>query len=277
MGAAYNHVVGIKKIVVLSDLHCGSAVGLLPPALAETEDTLALRQNKVQEWLWRCWSDFTNRWLPIVLGGDPYALVVNGDLIDGVHHGTTQVIPDVVVQAKIARSLLTPLAFAAKATYVVRGTECHTRQSETIIGEWLGAKQEPGTKSFAWDNLTLKANGCPVSFSHHITTAAKPWSESAALANHLVAEQFRAQNRGWETPKVVVRSHRHVYGTFENGGGMMVVTPSWQAMTRYAKAVTADNVSTIGGVVLDFTGDEGALPLVHRKLYTPKQARAETL
>ena len=268
---------GISKVVVISDLHCGSAVGLLPPGMDETEDTLALAQNKVQQWLWSCWEDFTTRWLPGVIDGSDYALVVNGDLIDGMHHGTTQVIPDLVIQAKIARRILLPLAMGADQTYVIRGTECHTMQSETIIGEWLDAKQEPTTKSYAWDNLTLNVKGCPVSFSHHITTAAKPWSESAALANHLIAEQFRAHNRGWKTPKVVVRSHRHVYGSFENGSGMIVVTPSWQAMTRYAKAVTADNVSTIGGVVLDFNGDDGDLPTVHRKLYTPKQAKAEKL
>ena len=268
---------GIKKVVVVSDLHCGSAVGLMPPSMLDTEDTVGLSQNKVQKWLWQCWEDFNNRWLPQVLAGDEYAVVINGDLIDGVHHGTTQVVPDVVVQAKIARHILTPLAFSAAATYVVRGTECHTRQTETIIGEWIEAKRDPVSRSFAWDHLTLNVNDCPVSFSHHITTAAKPWSESAALANHLVSEQFKAQNRGWKTPKVVVRSHRHVYGVFENGSGMIAVTPSWQAMTRYAKAVTADCVSTIGGIVLDFNGLPGELPLVHRKLYTPKQSKAVQL
>ena len=44
----------IKTAVIISDLHCGSTVGLLPPDFS-TEEGNEIRQNPLQKWLWECW------------------------------------------------------------------------------------------------------------------------------------------------------------------------------------------------------------------------------
>jgi hypothetical protein len=45
-----------KVVMVLSDLHVGSTVGLWPKDFTSNEGNL-ICQNKFQEWLWECWED----------------------------------------------------------------------------------------------------------------------------------------------------------------------------------------------------------------------------
>src|SRR5467141_3428442 len=69
----------MKRGICVSDLHCGSIYGLLPPSFETFEGVLRL-PNPGQEYLWRCWDDFTNR------AGrfSPDFIIVNGDLLDGM-------------------------------------------------------------------------------------------------------------------------------------------------------------------------------------------------
>ena len=47
-----------ELLVVVSDLHCGSDVGLLPPSSnLSTGNTIGIGKNYAQEWLWDCWTD----------------------------------------------------------------------------------------------------------------------------------------------------------------------------------------------------------------------------
>ena len=47
-----------RLLVVVSDLHCGSNVGLMPP---DSEiiggNTIGFGSNHHQRWLWECWQD----------------------------------------------------------------------------------------------------------------------------------------------------------------------------------------------------------------------------
>lgn len=73
-----------KILVVLSDLHCGSTVGLLPPGFT-AQDGNEIRQNRYQEWLWECWTDATGDYFRRHVGDEPFVLLLNGDLIEGIH------------------------------------------------------------------------------------------------------------------------------------------------------------------------------------------------
>ena len=44
--------------VIVSDLHCGSTVGLWPDGHeTSTGNTIGLGKNLHQQWLWQCWKD----------------------------------------------------------------------------------------------------------------------------------------------------------------------------------------------------------------------------
>jgi MFS family permease len=59
--------------------------------------------------MWSLWREFWDVWVPEVTKGEPYDLVHNGDVIDGVHHGsTTQISHNIEDQLRIAEAVLGP-------------------------------------------------------------------------------------------------------------------------------------------------------------------------
>jgi hypothetical protein len=120
-----------KLAVIVSDLHCGSAVGLCPPGL-ENESGNLIGLNPVQEFLWDCWANRVEPFLDSVCGADKVTLIVNGDCVEGLHHGGKQLISsDLGVHIEAARRVLLKLSARAEAVHLTVGTECHTQNNET--------------------------------------------------------------------------------------------------------------------------------------------------
>src|SRR3954466_7091952 len=79
-------------IVVTSDQHCGSSVALCPPKI-ELDDGGEYVASRAQQWLWQNWLDFWQR-VERVRDREKAKLyqVWNGDLTEGSHHGSTQIL-----------------------------------------------------------------------------------------------------------------------------------------------------------------------------------------
>lgn len=261
----------IKLVVVPSDFHFGSTVGLCSP-LFETDEGSGYVANDIQGWLWECWTDAIGPWLRGICKRDPFALVINGDMIEGRHHGTMQLIHhDIEVHKRLASHVIKPLADRASKTYVVRGTEVHTRTSEDAVAEQIEARPDPTTKRFCWEQLQLRVDGLLCHFKHHMGSSLRPWTSAAGLGVSLAIEQQLAVEYCHEAPTVVVRSHRHKFGLYQGPSGLIVATPPWQMLTRFARQVTQASLAVPGIVVLDFRGrKDGEMPRVHSRLYYPE-------
>lgn len=260
---------GIRLAIVIGDTHAGSSVGLLPPDFSTLEGQ-PIGQNAVQKWLWECWTDWTENWLPALAGNDPFVLILNGDLIEGKHHGTTQVISDDTKDhASAAFQILAPIAKRAAKVYVTLGTECHTKTTEHSLGKELGATPEPGTKRYAWDRLDASIGGTRTIVTHHITPTSRPWLEASALSIHLGAERLEAVRNGEpHLPKVLCCQHRHRFGTYSDGSGLCVVGPAWQMGTRHTGKVVPNARCQPGVFALDMRGrKDGELPDVPYRTY----------
>lgn len=255
-----HHAPDVDCLVVISDPHVGSTVGLCPP-MTELADGSGYIPNPIQEWIWSQWLEFRIH-LKEKLHGRRWGLVLNGDLIDGVHHKTTQVIhPDVGIHIRTAIEVLDPLAKEAVYTYVVRGTESHVGTSESTIGKVIGAL--PVGKEHSAHHWLIDVNGCLVSAKHHIGSTARTWTRATALGASLANERLEAANGGRRLPNVILRAHRHVPGLYKDPSGMIVVTPAWQALTSYGWKVVPDAIPWVGGVILDWKGlRPGSLPQV---------------
>lgn len=215
-----------KLVFVLSDLHCGSTVGLLPPDFVTGEEQ-TVKQNAAQKWLWSCWLD-SLKWAETLAGKDPYAVVVNGDLIEGNHHRTTQIIsPDVSDHIKASIECLAPITKKSARTFIVKGTECHTGSAEAGIVKALGLPDP------AVDRLNLDVNGVRCVFRHHIGTSTRRALAATQLSIQLSEEQVEAANNGDVLPRVLGCAHRHKFGYYEDNHGLCFVTPPWQALTRF--------------------------------------------
>ena len=266
-----------ELIFAISDLHCGSTVGLLPPRFRTLEDT-SVNQNPVQRWLWSCWQD-TQKWIDVTSKGRPYGLVINGDLIEGNHHRTTQIIsPDIGDHIEAALQVLRPLVSKAAATFIVRGTECHTGNAEIAIGRALKCRVNPDNGLPIWDRLTLDVKGIRYVFRHHIGTTMRRGLAATQLSVNLAEEQLEAANADEKIPRVLVCSHRHKYGQYQDDGGICVVTPPWQGLTRFAHKVVSQARTTPGLVCFDHTAcEQGELPKVRPRLYTSQRTQAVEL
>lgn len=263
----------IRAIVVISDIHAGSTVALMPPSFTTLEG-VSLEQNPMQQWLWKCWQD-ANSWITSTLGKDPFGLVLNGDLTEGVHHHTKQVISsDTGDHVEAAIHILRPLVAKAAKTFIIKGTECHTGNNEIVIGKALKTEKDRETDLPAWDRLTLDIAGIRCVFRHHIGTTVRRGLAGTQLSANLAEEQVEAVNNGEAIPRVLCCAHRHKFGAYEDDRGLCVVSPPWQMLSRFAHKVVSQARTKPGVYILDWRDrEDGELPKLRKRLYdTPAPA-----
>ena len=83
-------------LAIVGDLHCGSTVGLAPP-LFRTDDGQTVQHSPFQAKLWAAWLDY---WQRVSETSGPLVVVINGDLVDGDHHRTPQLISRSIEQQR---------------------------------------------------------------------------------------------------------------------------------------------------------------------------------
>jgi hypothetical protein len=254
-----------RQVVVVSDLHCGCRIGLCPPDGVPLDDGGHYWPGRIQEKMWEMWHEFWTEWVPLVTKGEPFDLVVNGDALDGVHHGAvTQVSQNMEDQLRIAEECLRPVVERAVRYFHVRGTEAHVGKSaqyEEALAKRLGAVPNEDGQHARWE-LWLRVGGHLVHLLHHIGTSGSAAYEATAVHKEMAESFVEAGRFGKEPPQVVVRSHRHrylkdeIYG--EKGYYISVVTPGWQAKTPFTWKIAGARLSQpqFGGLLVRKGDDE---------------------
>lgn len=248
----------MRKVIFISDTHCGCRVGLCPPGVC-LDGGGTYEPGIVQRAMWSWWRELWDEAVPRWAAGEPVAVVHNGDAIDGTHHGsTTQIAQNPADQEEIAYQVLAPLVDLARgAYYQVRGTEAHVGQSacdEERLARRLRAVPTPEGEA-SWWRLGVEIDGCLIDAMHHISTSGSTGSEALAL-NRELAESFAEAGRWHRRPvRMIVRSHRHtcagVFLPAADGLAWSVTTPGWQGRTPYtAKIIGARQKQPQFGAVL---------------------------
>ena len=279
-----------KRLVVISDLHSGCRLGLCPSGGVPLDDGGMYLPSDLQLKLWSMWREFWDDFVPTVTGGKPWALVVNGDAIDGVHHGsTTQVSHNLLDQVRIARDCLEPVVARSAGYYHVRGTEAHAGKSgrlEEQLAESLGAVTSQQGQS-ARHELWKKVGTHLVHVAHHVESGVG--SEAAGPYRELQSMFSESARWGRRPPDGIARSHRHrcIVTEIPTGRGAgasrgrepsstaaCVVTPGWQGRTPFTYKTTTGRVATpqFGGVVITSVG--GRL-VIHRRVWTVDRSPTE--
>jgi len=262
----------VKQIVGIGDLHCGSSVGLCPPGYRlKTGGIYGL--NPFQEVLWESYLTCLS-WLDDSLPKDsPTLLVVNGDVVDGNHHGNMDLVSgNEFDHIDIAEQVLDPLISRFDKVIFLRGTECHTKDMEDQIAKAFGSKviANPENGKLSYDKLRMKTHGTFGIWRHHISTVSTPWSKANALSKHLALEQVEAARLGHDIPKYIVASHRHEPGRYIDATGACIVLHPWQGSTRYAHKVVPHANCVVGVTLLDWSNrEEGEIPDIRTKDILP--------
>lgn len=249
----------IRNIVVISDTHFGCRLALCPPDGASLDDGGRYMPSGLQSKLWQMWLQFWDEWLPSEIGKEPFVLVHNGDVIDGVHHSsTTQISNNLEDQGTLAVEALQEYVERAAAYYHIRGTEAHVGKSgveEERVAKRLKAKPNKHGQ-FARYDLWYRMGEHYIHFLHHVGTVSSNAYEATAVGKELAETINEAGRWGHDIPSCVVRSHRHrhieVKVPTHRGETTAFVTAAWQLKTPFAYKVAGARVSTpqIGGSLI---------------------------
>lgn len=242
----------IRRVLLLGDTHTGCVFSPLPQPFSMAEGAGDYRAGPIMRWM-------NERWAEMVEWSDtPHHLVLMGDLIEGFHHRTTQIITsNTEDHFRGAVALLEPLAERVRGwggkVYVIRGTECHVGQTESCIGHVLGAERDPVSRMYAFDQLNLTVCGTACSFQHHAPTTARPWTRGTAMSVAGAYNRLNAIEAGISPPRVVATAHAHTGRVYIDAAGVTVATYAWQALTRHGHKVVPSAVTTVGAHMLDWT------------------------
>jgi hypothetical protein len=246
----------MKRLAVVSDLHCGSIYGLLPPDFLTFEGVPKL-QNAGQKYLWECWLNFCG----IVEDFDPHAVIVNGDDVDGLQRkndGSELSLTNWKDQKDAAIKTLKVLRSVTRKAkwYFTQGTPYHTGHfgdAEEDIAEAMDATAYPslGTGKLCRETLTLAVDGgVIIEAAHHISTASV--YKTTPLEKEMQATWMNVVNNECPLPDLQIRSHVHNYSNVEQGLGRAITTPCWQLQTRYARKKSVHRLMPhIGGVLVE--------------------------
>jgi hypothetical protein len=248
----------MTRIVVISDLHVGSTVGLWP-GRHRLEGGGVYESNVYQKWLYECWQmaldEITKiRPKPIV--------VLNGDELQGVNMRDGQLVTNKIdIQVDAALTLLEPLRKAASRLYVIRGTEWHVGKSAEHVehlARQLGAVRDPATDQWSWWELYLDVGGPVIHFAHHVGVSSVPWYEATVPLRDtlmLLAEVWRFFGQSGPNVRATVRSHRHRYIHVDAPPDIhAIVTPAWQLKTAFSYKRATAMLPQIGYVILEWDG-----------------------
>lgn len=242
---------------IVSDMHCGSTLGLCPPHGIDLDDGGVYIPSKEQEKLWQCWLDYWMLVAGSVKPGDKLRVILNGDAVDGDHHHTSQIVSKnlAVTQHEIAMGTLQPMRdLKPDSIFLIRGTEAHvgaSAQFEERIGKDIGAVRCPQNGTYSWWHLQAESQGILIDAAHHGRIGTRPWTKLTGLST-LVAEIMQAAvTQKVRVPNLAVRSHFHQWGdTADNYECRLIQLAGWQLTTAFIHRIAAGSMPHIGGLIV---------------------------
>ena len=261
-------------LVVVSDLHCGSVVGLATPS-TETEhgNIIGFGKNIHQEWLWDCWCKMIGE-VKSFVKKSPAVLLVNGDATEGVHHRNDAdlIASAIETHTNMAVDCLNPLLKICASRLVVKGTECHTRNMENLLAEKIGA-----VSGKAKDEWLFQINDCLIEAKHHMGVTSRAYLEASAMSIHMGNARLNRARAGHDIPKVYLRGHRHCGGYYCDGSGVFGVTGAFQLLTRHGHKVVPDSLPSPTALILDWRGKKpNSIPTIHEIKYHVPQPEIQS-
>lgn len=248
-------------LVVFSDLHVGSSVGLWPGKHA-IEGGGVYEANVYQKWLYDCWKEMVAE----VRAMRPApTLILNGDAIQGSNWRDGQLVASQISdQCSAAYKLIEPLRKAASAFYMVRGTEWHEGKASDDVEQLasaLDAVKDPATGQNTWWEIFMnlgfddKHPGPTAHIAHHVGISSVPWYEATVPLRDSLLLLAELARFGGPNVRVVLRAHRHrCIGVYAPPDIHVWVSPAWQLKTAFAYKRASSMVAQIGYLVLEYDG-----------------------
>jgi len=214
-----------KRVVFISDLHCGHRAGLTPPqwhmAKYEGSQTQHNKFAELQEETWAWYAMVLKELQPI------HTLVVNGDAIDGKSErsgGSEAIVADRNEQVEMAALAIS--VAKAKNIVMLYGTPYHTGKGEDWEDVLARHKLVQAGKigSHEWVNV----NGLIFDVKHKVGGSSIPHGRFTAIARARLWNCLWASHDGQPKADVFVRSHVHYHVFLGEHDWLAVTTPGLQ-------------------------------------------------
>jgi len=269
-------------LALFGDLHSGHPFALHPDTPTILPDDEAIAPNRWQLLEWEFW---LNSWDTVAELRRGRQLIVchNGDAIEGIHHGTTQLMTmrkDVQerIHYRCMQPVLDRVSFrqGRDRLFYITGTEPHvgpgSSTEERIARTLLDIKPDDNTVgSYVKKRLLLRVGGNLISIAHHGPgRGARNWLRGNNLRWFLKSYYLDCLETKAEMPRFIVRSHRHQSDRAEvRDRNFKIVSeaftlPGWQLKTEFVYRLNPDGVSEIGLLVIqiDPDGSSEVIPLI---------------
>lgn len=248
-------------LLSVSDTHCGSTIGLMPPEGVELDDGGFYFPSDAQRWLWDKFVEMREAVERIrdALKVEVH-LLLNGDVTDGDHHGTSQIVsrhPN--VQMQIAKdSLQHLLDMGPRTVTVVRGTEVHVGPSGSVedsIANWIKAQghaviPDAATGRNSHWHFRGEYEGVLVDAAHHGKMGGRAWTRANAALMQAAEITLEHATTGDRVPDLAIRSHFHQWAdSGSNYPCRVIQLPAFQLATAFVHRIAPGKLADIGGAL----------------------------
>lgn len=239
----------MKRMLIISDTHCGHRFGLTPPKYwLNEQDGFLGKAAQFQRKLWEWFSGTVKQYSPIDI------LISNGDAIDGKGElsGSTELLTaDRVIQVEMARDAI--LFVEAKKNIVVNGTPYHTgklENFEAILASELNAEYG--------NHIFLDCEGVIFDIKHKTSSSVIPHGRFTGPRRAVLWNSLQAEIGIQPKADFLIRSHTHYYTLSEDERTTVITTPALEGWTKFG-SLECEGTNTIG--ILFFDCDNGEAEL----------------
>ena len=251
----------MKRILVVSDMHCGHKTGLTPPHyqtnLIDDVDHNIKKHNKWTMLQRSLWHEFEK----LIDKHQPYDLAFDlGDMIDGKgsRSGGTELITS-DRDEQVDMSVYVHNHIAKKGNpgfkwYGVFGTAYHS--SGDGGEDWESMVAEKSNFERIGSHEWVDVNGVVFDLKHHVGSSSVPYGRHTAVAKEKIWNGLWAEHGMQPMSSVILRGHVH-YAAYCGGPGWVGMTlPALQGMgTKYGSRVCTGMVHW--GVTIFDVRDDG--------------------
>jgi hypothetical protein len=248
----------LKTLLVISDTHSNSIVGLSKPIIT-LDDGSSVSANTARRWLFHTFEDILEQ-AEKKRNGDLYGLL-NGDIVetDSKNRHRTELISQNKEEArKMAIDVLEPFFAMCKGVWVDRGTEAHTGEQaqyeESIAANFDNTIKNPETGNYSQWHLPLELDGVKIDACHHPRGGgggARPMNSQSGVDRIASDTLFFYANKRELPPHLVIRSHLHGYrDSYDAFATRAIITPPMSLLTAYTYRLGINFAEDVGAVLI---------------------------
>ena len=241
----------MKRVVIISDLHCGHLFGLTPPEywFGQDEGGGLRKVKKFQRELWNFYATQMKKLQPIDL------LIVNGDAVEGKgeRSGSIELVTaDRHEQVRMAQICIEEAR--PKAVRILCGTPYHTgidEQFERSLCDVLDIED----KKFDIHGF-YQIEGWKFDVKHKVTSSYVPHGRMTGIARaRLWNAVWHVEGERQPLADIVIRSHVHYFSYAGWGSWLGITTPALSYNSIYGKR-DCEGLVDVGFIYFDLAKED---------------------